>query len=267
MKPKNLVHLLLLMSLATALYAQTVAEKATETQSLQTVDDQLLAQDQKANKQPPPDYVQYDQPPEVVKQVAPKYPAEALKDKIEGSVWTEIWVDERGSVVDVKVSKSENAVFNQAAIDAAKQWVFKPALAKEKPVAVKISVPFRFKLSEGKGVAPSKGVPKKSPEKDPGTTKSLDAAPEVIKMVQAKYPEEASKKGLEGSVWLRVDVDESGKPTSVSVIKSDSKVFDQAAIDAAEQWVFKPAMKDGKAVSTTVTLPFKFKLAEGKKEK
>ena len=63
MKPKNLVHLLLLMSLATALYAQTVAEKATETQSLQTVDDQLLAQDQKANKQPPPNYVQYDQPP------------------------------------------------------------------------------------------------------------------------------------------------------------------------------------------------------------
>jgi TonB family protein len=37
--------------------------------------------------------------------------------------------------------------------------------------------------------------------------------------------------------------------------------LDDAAVEAARQWTFKPGTKDGKAVDVEVTLSFKFTLA------
>lgn len=264
MKSRSVFLLMPLLFSGGAL-AQTVAEKPGEAVEVSAKEIQSAIRDQKMKKSPP-DFVQFDQPPEVIKQVHPKYPSEGLKDNAEGTVYTKIWVDEKGKVVDVKVEKSDNAVFNQAAMDAAKQWAFKPALVKEKPVAVWIMVPFRFKLSEGKGKAPSPGTPVDAQSKTGSAMDSQNRPPEVVKQVAVKYPEEAKKKGLEGAVWLKIEIDEAGKPTSASVMKSDSKVFEQAAVDAALQWIFKPAMKDGKPVSTIVTVPFNFKLADSKKK-
>jgi TonB family protein len=48
-----------------------------------------------------------------------------------------------GTVGDTKVVKSVLG-FDQAAIDAVRQWKFKPAMAKGKPVAVWVAVPVRF---------------------------------------------------------------------------------------------------------------------------
>jgi TonB family protein len=98
-------------------------------------------------KEGPPDYVPYDQAPEVINQEQPKYPALALKAGLEGTVWTKLWVDETGRVTQVYVSKSDGQIFEQSAIDAARQWRFKPAMTKGKPVAVWVSIPFRFKIA------------------------------------------------------------------------------------------------------------------------
>ena len=98
-------------------------------------------------KEAPPDFVPYDQAPEVINQEQPKYPALALKAGLEGTVWTKLWVDETGRVAQVYVAKSDAQIFEQAALDAARQWRFKPAMTKGKPVATWVSVPFRFKIS------------------------------------------------------------------------------------------------------------------------
>lgn len=101
----------------------------------------------KTVKEPPPDYVPYDQGPEVLNQEQPKYPALALKAGLEGTVWVKLWVDESGRVVQVYVVKADAQIFEQAALDAARLWRFKPALSKGKPVATWVSVPFRFRLA------------------------------------------------------------------------------------------------------------------------
>ena len=220
-----------------------------------------VAQDQNKTKTPPPDYVKYDIAPEVVKQVQPDYPDEAMKKRLEGTVWLQLLVGEEGKVTEVKVQKSDAEVFNKAAIDAGMQWLFKPASVNGKPIQVWVSVPFKFKLMTGKKDGASTETQKKPPPPDT----PYDKAPEAIKQVPPSYPADAKKKGLEGMVWLKVWIDESGRVGKVAIQKSDSKVFESAAIAAAEQWAFRPAMRDGKPVDVWVTIPIRFKLADKEK--
>ncbi|MBF8294532.1 MAG: TonB family protein [Bacteroidetes bacterium] len=81
--------------------------------------------------------------------------------------------------------------------------------------------------------------------------------------MQPKYPDIATRAGMEGTVWTKVSIDETGKVTNVTISKSDAEIFNQVSIDAAMQWAFKPAMKDGKPIATEVAIPFKFKLQKG----
>jgi TonB family protein len=74
------------------------------------------------------------------------------------------------------------------------------------------------------------------------------------------YPESARHAGLEGTVWVKLWVDERGNTRKAVVIKSDKEIFNQASIDAAIQWKFDPARLHGKPVAVWVTLPIKFRL-------
>ncbi len=96
---------------------------------------------------PPPDFVPFEKEPVVVKKIEPTYPELARKAGLEGTVWVKMWVDKEGKVKDVVILKSSSEIFNQPAIDAAKQWIFTPALMKTGPVSVWISMNFNFKLN------------------------------------------------------------------------------------------------------------------------
>ena len=98
---------------------------------------------------PPADFVPVEKQPEVVKKVEPKYPELAMRAGLEGKVTVKIWVDKEGKVKQVVVLKTDAEIFNEAAVEAAKQWVFTPAYMNNGPVAVWVSVPFKFKLKEG----------------------------------------------------------------------------------------------------------------------
>ena len=104
-------------------------------------------QNQATQKEPPPDFVPYEQGPEPLKQVRPKYPELATLAGLEGTVWVKLWIDESGNVLKANVFRSDAEIFNEAAVQAAMQWRFKPALMKGKPVGVWVSIPFRFKLA------------------------------------------------------------------------------------------------------------------------
>ena len=95
---------------------------------------------------PPADYVPYEKAPEAVKQVQPKYPDLATRAGLEGTVWVKIWVDKEGKPKKAVVQKSDAEIFNQPATEAAMQWIFTPAMMKNGPVSVWVSIPFRFKL-------------------------------------------------------------------------------------------------------------------------
>ena len=96
--------------------------------------------------EPPPPFLAVEKMPEAVKQVPPKYPELAPRAGLEGVVWVKIWVDKEGKPRKAVVQKSDAEIFSQPASEAAMQWMFIPAMMKNGPVAVWVSIPFRFKL-------------------------------------------------------------------------------------------------------------------------
>ena len=96
----------------------------------------------------PADFVDVDTEPVVLVKKEPVYPALALKAGMEGKVWVKIWVDRSGSAHQVEIMKSDQEIFNQPSLEAAKQFRFTPAMIKGKPVDVWVSVPFKFRLAE-----------------------------------------------------------------------------------------------------------------------
>ena len=99
---------------------------------------------------PPADFVPYEKEPQIVKKVEPKYPDLAMRAGLEGKVIVKIWVDKEGKVKQVVVLKSDAEIFNEPSVEAAKQFVFTPAYMNNGPVAVWVSFPFRFKLTDKK---------------------------------------------------------------------------------------------------------------------
>jgi protein TonB len=55
-----------------------------------------------------------------------------------------IWIGQDGKPRQAEVTKSPAGIFDQAAIDAAMQMVFTPAMRKNQPVEVWVSMPFQF---------------------------------------------------------------------------------------------------------------------------
>ncbi len=74
--------------------------------------------------------------PRAIKRVPAKYSDAARKLKLQGSVGMNVLVSETGQVLDVKVLSSPNAILEQAAVEAVRQWVFEPAT--KKGVKVKV---------------------------------------------------------------------------------------------------------------------------------
>ena len=84
------------------------------------------------------------QPAELITRKDPTYPAEARARHLEGGVVLEGVVGANGRVKGLKVISGLPA-FRQAALDAASQWVYKPALLNGKPIEAPMRVEFQFR--------------------------------------------------------------------------------------------------------------------------
>jgi TonB family protein len=87
------------------------------------------------------------------------------------------------------------------------------------------------------------------------------SAPVLIYSVEPEFPEaeRKSKSKFDGTCLIGIVVDESGAPRDVKVIRSLSADFDAKAVEAVEQYRFKPAMKAGEPVAVTLKVEVNFK--------
>lgn len=97
-------------------------------------------------------FIPYDEAPEPIGGFAAiqknlKYPEIARKAGIEGTVIIYAKISTKGKVINTKVVKPlGNSGCNEAAINAIKKVKWKPAMQRDKPVTVWVSVPVKFKL-------------------------------------------------------------------------------------------------------------------------
>jgi TonB family protein len=92
--------------------------------------------------------IDVDEPPQPLVQVQPEYPEEARKAGLEGRVIVVAVVDENGDVIEASIYRSDNPIFNEAALEAAKKMKFKPGRQKDIAVKVKVLIPFVFRLTK-----------------------------------------------------------------------------------------------------------------------
>jgi periplasmic protein TonB len=86
--------------------------------------------------------------PTLLHQVKPRYTADAMRLRIQGSVWVECVVLPDGSVGDARVTRSLDARFglDDEAIAAAKQWRFRAGTLNGRPVPVIVSIELMFSV-------------------------------------------------------------------------------------------------------------------------
>ena len=86
------------------------------------------------------------QAPVVIKRVEPSYPTQAREAGITGIVIVEAIIDRNGRVKDARVLEPLPFGLDQAALEALRQWEFRPGTLNGEPVETifNLTVPFRL---------------------------------------------------------------------------------------------------------------------------
>ena len=184
----------------------------------------------------------------------PKYPADAIAERVEGIVMLRIEDDAQGkplrAELDAEAStKAVDARLVEAAREAALGW----RLA---PVAGWVTVPVTFSLSED----PSSALPIIAP-RIVEATEAPSEMPTYRRIVPPRYPQAAIDEKRTGRVLLRVLVGSDGSPQQVEVeASSGSADLDEAGRAAVRKWAFNAASDGHKSVSTWIGVPIDFSL-------
>lgn len=75
------------------------------------------------------------------------------------------------------------------------------------------------------------------------------------------YPNQAKRRGMQGTVMLGVLVAESGLAKSVQIAKSSGfAMLDKSALETVRQWKFVPAKRGQETIEAHVIVPIEFRL-------
>ena len=86
-----------------------------------------------------------EQKPELIQRVNPVYPEMARRAGLQGQVIVSFIVTREGRVAEPRVLKGPE-IFRAAALEAVRQFLFKPAMQNDRAIAVRMTIPIRFSL-------------------------------------------------------------------------------------------------------------------------
>jgi TonB family protein len=198
------------------------------------------------------------------------YPADAVKNKVEGKVFLTFVVERNGSLADIKVLRGVSPDIDAEALrvmKASPHW--RPGIQNGRPVRVQFSVPISFKLSAQSGVDPSKRMDSimnlpagqkifSAVEQEPTPPGGMGAFYDYITR-NTVYPKSAKDQDIQGKVFLTFTVEKDGSLTNIKVLRGLSTDVDAEAIRVlknAPKW--KPGIQNGRAVRVQYNIPISF---------
>jgi TonB family protein len=184
---------------------------------------------------------------ELISQSAPVYPPLARQARIEGTVVLSALIGKDGHVQDLKVVRG-HPLLVQAALDAVKDWVYKPTTINGEPMEVKTEVSLKFALPQEEVQQPTRIQ-----------VGSVMEAANLLTQVRPKYPPEAKKAGIQGTVVLSALIGKDGQVQNLEVVSGDPQLA-EAAVEAVKQWVYKPTLVNGEPVEVQTTIDINFTL-------
>jgi protein TonB len=85
----------------------------------------------------------------LVRKVEPTYPQMAKIARVQGAVLLAALIGKDGTIQNLHVVQTASPLLNQAALDAVKQWKYKPYILNGEPVEVDTNITVNFTLSGG----------------------------------------------------------------------------------------------------------------------
>ncbi len=134
------------------------------------------------------------------KKVQPTYPEIARTASATGAVLVQITVNETGEVINARVIKS-HPMFNDAALQAAKQWRFKPMELSGKPVKATGILTFNF--GSGANAAPSENLPMTPLTEEPFKERPLAKLHPAVATIIERLKNKDAKPGAEELKFTR----------------------------------------------------------------
>jgi len=182
-----------------------------------------------------------------------KYPKEALEKGFKGWVNVSYTIELDGSVDKVKIIAAPDNLLGEAvvkAVQASPKWMVPKNIANTTPL--NSSVDIKFEIPEK--VLGSEDIPVfVVVEQMPQFPSAKDASPQANRAALSewiakniKYPKEAINEKIEGTVFIRFIVSNTGKPEGFVIMKSVNPLLDAEAIrvlNLMPNW--KPAMQGG----------------------
>ncbi|KZC17935.1 energy transducer TonB [Rhodanobacter sp. FW510-R12] len=135
------------------------------------------------------------------------------------------------------------------------------------PRPLPVTTPAVVPSDEGRLAAPPVGTPTLQPAGDAAGSATGTTPVEATlayRSAPLHFPTRALQQRMQGTVMLRVLVDENGKPVQVLVEHgSGYLLLDRSAVEQVlAGWLFQPAVVDGRAVRAWARVPVAFSLRE-----
>lgn len=222
----------------------------------------------------------------LLKKVLPIFSDDVKSVNTSGEIVIAFTIDKTGKVTramvvekDLYGRKSVNTGdphLRQTALDAIKQWTYRPYLLNGAPVDIDTSVALLFDFSHPSfpivkmGEAPQ-GPPPSNPALnavDAGKTSVGEFGKPLIdpKMaekrltgrVEPQYPQMAKIAHIQGDVTLHILIDKEGHVSKVKQ-KSGHPMLIQAATDAVSKWDYQPFLLNGQPAEVETSVVVKFR--------
>jgi protein TonB len=84
----------------------------------------------------------------LIRKIQPTYPAAAKQARVQGKVDLQVVISVEGIPVDISVMSSPSDDLSQSALDAVRQWRYRPTLLNGAPVEVVTEVGVNYTLSQ-----------------------------------------------------------------------------------------------------------------------
>lgn len=199
---------------------------------------------------------------------APAYPALAKQAGIQGRVFLEVLIGGEGKIKQIRVV-SGHPLLAQAAVDAVREWEYRPTFLNNEPVEVATTVEVNFVLDGEQVSAVSDRTAQYS--RMPALPSSADDArvrvngelqeSRLISKVNPEYPALARQARIQGVVRLEAAISKEGAVDKVQVISGHPLLL-QPAIDAVRQWRYQPTLLNGEPVAVLTRIDVNFVLGD-----
>ena len=178
------------------------------------------------------------------------------------------WVDEEGKVTQTELKSSERPEFTEAAMDALKQWQFRPGSREGEPSAMKIVVPLKFKAPSPEEIQILAYQTRINEEVGRDVYTEMKGSLVLERMLsdplkfrkhpRLKYPVSLKGSGKEGIVKITYLVTPEGKVINPKVIGYSDPVFQEVSIKTAADLNYRPPVHNGRPVNVTTITQFRF---------